>query len=105
MKKLILITTLAILPVFVTMGAPGDLPHDYNKVALAAVKASLKDPDSLKELHILAGMPPSDMGRMGTNVFVVVNAKNSFGGYTGRVVVAVVFQAGRVKNINSLNLP
>jgi len=31
-----------------------------------------------------------------TNVFVVVNAKNSFGGYTGGMLVVVAFSGGSI---------
>jgi hypothetical protein len=98
MKKLILITTLAILPAFATIANTGNLPANYKTVALKAVKATLRDPDSVKTLR-LSPNAPFDLADGSTAVVVAVNAKNGFGGYSGVVPVAVYFKNGRVINV------
>jgi hypothetical protein len=105
MKKLVLITMLAILPAFATRTTAGNLPANYKTVALKAVKEGLKDPDSVKTLR-LSSVPPSDVGGLHgvtTCVFAEVNAKNSFGGYTGIVLVGVYFKDGRVVDVATLH--
>ena len=77
-----------------------NLPANYKAVALAAVKRSLKDPDSLKTLRLYSEMPPSPLPGGATAVYVVVNAKNSFGGYTGDMLVVVAFSGGRHRGIS-----
>ena len=74
-----------------------DLPANYGAVALAAVKSSLKDPDSVRTLQL----SPDPINTRGgnTSVMVYVNAKNSFGGYTGVEPVLVLFKNGQVIDI------
>lgn len=77
-----------------------DLPPNYGKIALAAVKARLKDPDSVKVLRLSAKPPePSRGSRPGTVVWVECNAKNSFGGYTGVQPILVLFHNGVIEDI------
>ena len=101
MKTLIAILAAALLAACATTPEKptpellSNLPPNYKAVAAAAVKASLKDPDSLKTLTV--GDITSGNGKIG--VFVYVNAKNSFGGYTGLQPVLVMFKNGRVVDI------
>jgi hypothetical protein len=44
-----------------------------------------------------------DLGRHVPMRFVEVNAKNSFGGYTGIVLVAVYFKDGKVFDVATLH--
>ena len=80
-----------------------NLPANYKAAALAAVKRSLKDPDSLKTLRLYSEMPPSSLPGGATAVYVVVNAKNSFGGYTGDSLVVVSFKGGSITDVFSLH--
>ena len=103
MRKLILVTTLAVLPAFATITNAGNLPPNYKTVAIKAVKEGLKDPDSVKTLRP-SSVAPTDVPGFGTTcVFVEVNAKNSFGGYTGIVLVGVYFKDGRVVDVATLH--
>jgi hypothetical protein len=87
-----------------TIANTGNLPANYKTVALKAVKEGLKDPDSVKTLR-LSPLAPADMGKLGTTcVFVEVNAKNGFGGYTGNTLVGVYFKNGTVVHVLSLFL-
>jgi hypothetical protein len=80
-----------------------NLPANYKKIALAAVKRSLKDPDSVKTLRLYLEMPPSPLPGGATAVYVVVNAKNGFGGYTGDSLIVVAFKGGSVSDVFSLH--
>jgi hypothetical protein len=80
----------------------GNLPVNYKAVALAAVKRNLKDPDSLRTLRLAPMAPSAGLGGT-TNVFVVVNAKNGFGGYTGDMMVVVAFRGGSITDVFSLH--
>jgi hypothetical protein len=74
-----------------------NLPANYGPIALAAVKASLKDPASCTVLRL--SDEPITNGNGRTGVFVDVNAKNSFGGYTGIQPVLVMFKDGQVSGM------
>jgi hypothetical protein len=80
-----------------------NLPANYKTIALAAVKKSLKDPDSVKTLRISETMQPSPLPGGSTGVYVEVNAKNSFGGYTGLSLVVVQFKAGKIVDLFTLS--
>ena len=73
--------------------AARNLPANYGPMAVAYVKAHLKDPASCTYLKLSNEPPHSGMSSR-TGVFVDVNAKNSFGGYTGIQPVLVIFQDG-----------
>jgi hypothetical protein len=74
-----------------------NLPANYGAVALATVKAHLKDPASVTTLRL--SETPMASGNGMTGVFVDVNAKNSFGGYTGIQPVLVEFKDRQVVGI------
>jgi hypothetical protein len=69
----------------------------YEAKALGAVRNSLKDPDGARGLR-LAPLAPL-IGDTTALIFVIVNAKNSFGGYTGERLYAVSFKGGHVDEI------
>jgi hypothetical protein len=104
MKKLItIIAAVLATSTFGTITNAGNLPANYKAVALKAVKEGLKDPDSVKTLR-LSSVPPTNVPGFGTTcVFAEVNAKNSFGGYTGIVLVGVYFKDGRVVDVATLH--
>jgi len=74
---------------------PNNLPANYKGAALAAVKDRLKAPDSVRTLR-LSAIRPFDLLDGTTSVIVEVNAKNSFGGYTGLEAVSVYFKDGKI---------
>jgi hypothetical protein len=82
----------------------GELPSDYQTQAVAYFQDVLKDPDSAKYQF---GTPRRAYGNNGLvyggnvaftgwAVPVAINAKNSFGGYTGFEPFLVIFVDGRV---------
>lgn len=75
----VVLTCLA-TPVMASSYTPHTLTVADRAVIEAGVRSRLKDPDSAKFRGLVAGMPPDKSG-----IFVCgwVNAKNSFGGYTG----------------------
>lgn len=82
----------------------GTLPDNYKELALAAVKRSLKDPDSAKMR--MADMKPvrgavnaNSQWVPGIDVGVLCNAKNSYGGYTGEHLFQVSFYRGKIVNV------
>jgi hypothetical protein len=99
MKTVIAILAAAVLSACATTGNTpellSNLPPNYKAVAVAAVKKNLKDPDSVKTLRV--GDITTGNGKIG--VFVYVNAKNSFGAYTGEQPVLVMFKNGSVVDI------
>jgi len=82
-----------------------DVPQDYRQAALAAVRKSLKDPDSAKDIEISTpktGFVPY-RSFSGSVVCVRLNAKNSFGGYTGTAPFSVAFSNGKVIDVYENN--
>lgn len=89
-------------PVF-PESAYGPPPANWRSVTLSYIKSQLKDPYSAKIR--LADQPPQKtavpivMGygkrEAGYQVLAYVNAKNSYGGYTGESLVTVYFLYGR----------
>jgi hypothetical protein len=92
MKKVITLMVIALLCA-VANAAPGNSLAHYKADALIAVKKSLKDPDSARGLR-LAPIPPAVADNK-VVVFVIVNAKNGFGGYTGDTLFFALFEPGR----------
>jgi hypothetical protein len=103
MKKLMLtMAMMAALKVCATMVNAGtnNLPANYKAAALVAVKHRLKDPDSVRTLR-LSPVCPFDLPNGTTSVIVEVNAKNSFGGYTGLEAMSVYFKDGKIVDTSS----
>ena len=76
-----------------------------NAVDRLAIKAHLKDPDSAKisvlpgpkkaVVYVESGVPGRSAQAPGYQVYARVDAKNSFGGYTGDKLWAVSMVQGR----------
>lgn len=83
-------------------------PADYRKATAGALRATLKDPGSVRSPQISPPGPTllgAARGGPTATVCVRMNAKNSFGGYTGIQDTAVVFQHGAVVDIFGGYLP
>lgn len=80
----------------------GSLPENYEELAFA-IKRSLKDLDSAR-MRVADMKPVRDAVNdnsqwvAGIDVGVYVNAKNSYGGYTGEHLFQVSFAKGKVVN-------
>ena len=80
----------------------GPMPEDYREQIAAALKIMLKDPESARVEYI--GEPLKDYTTrlndasvsFGWRVRVNVNAKNSYGGYTGWSEYQFFFRFGRL---------
>ena len=60
--------------------------------------------ETLSVVAMSVGNPDRSPGLGGTtNVFLVVNAKNSFGGYTGHMLVVVALSDGSIAKISEHN--
>lgn len=86
----------------------GPYPESYQQLAKAAIQQTLKDPDSAK--FEFPGKPYKGFSYAHTDfknettvfcwtVAVKVNAKNSYGGYTGSKTWYVDIRDGRVINV------
>jgi len=89
-----MLTSCADDPQMQAASAARNLPANYKSMALAYVKAHLKDPASCTYLQ-MDNYPPRSNGS-GTAVLVLANAKNSFGGYTGIKPILVMFKDGQI---------
>lgn len=85
----------------------GSKPVEYKSVVESAIRDGLKDPDSAK----FSGMTKPrkevmvDQGEFvyGYSTCVYVNAKNSYGGYTGKQLHWVFFRDNKVLRIKNTN--
>jgi hypothetical protein len=81
----------------------GPYPIKYQETILSVLQLVLKDPDSAK-VEFLRGPSPLwlrvfTQGQYGYGVCASVNAKNSFGGYTGRQLYVFLLRDNQVVRI------
>ena len=104
MKKIIVILALSLtLTACASSNAAFDngptplAPLDHRTAVSAYVKDVLKDPDSLRDFEI-AQQPKYKLAYMKKRWMVCffMNAKNSFGGYTGKTMHVAIFEGDTV---------
>ena len=71
--------------------APHELTPPQRQAMEAAIKATLKDPDSARFSRLKARKVFMPGGKVAIQACVFVNARNSFGGFTGATPVAGAF--------------
>lgn len=77
-------------------------PADWRAKVAASIKASWKDPASIRDAQVAAPVPesaPADIARIVGQRWVVcvsLNAKNSFGGYAGRTMYHIPIKDGQI---------
>lgn len=87
-----------------TTADAGPPPANYRKIAADYVKATFKDPYSIRDAEIAAPKPGSgpslnaDGFKTPWVVCMRANAKNSMGAYTGRKISALAVSDNRVTN-------
>ena len=70
-------------------------PKDYKPQILKDLKTSLKDPDSLKLMQVC----PPKQSKKDPSIWTVrfsLNAKNSYGGYSGERAMEAHFKDGKI---------
>jgi hypothetical protein len=75
------------------------VPPDYKRVIVEALRRELKDPYSVRDPEITDPAPGFIgilNGGQGVVVCVRLNAKNSFGAYTGRTTWGFAFREGMI---------
>ncbi len=86
---------------------PQKLPSDYRQQVIEAIKATFKDPYSLRDVTISGPVPwRTSLSNLPTvAVCMMANGKNTYGGYTGRQPTAFMFRNGRVITTDSPYAP
>ena len=80
--------------------APLIAPPDYRQQVAAVVRASLRDPSSIADPEISAPKPMWMGAATRVAACVRFNARNGFGGMTGRQTYIAVFVGGRLAGID-----
>ncbi len=85
-----------------TLADAGPKPADAMAIAKAAMLPILKDPESARfqlirpARPVVMGTTMTHKGGAGWEICVNVNAKNSYGGYTGNRTTYLLWNSGRV---------
>jgi hypothetical protein len=85
MSKLIALALCGALAGCASTQSASDFPTDYRETIAQNKSTLFKDPGSVQDAMI--GVPKSSM--LGWQVCLKANAKNGFGGYTGRTMYTI----------------
>lgn len=83
----------------------GPLAENYKEVLKKYVQATFKDPDSVKDAEIAKPVPYRVFDRRGYVICYKANAKNSYGGYTGTQILAVMMYGTEITSYGSSVCP
>jgi|SRR5581483_3319445 len=112
MKTLVTILMMLVLTVANASAECGKPPADYKTIATRYIRNVLKDPDSAKiSIESVERWTAGSIPVRGTDtpvnpcwaVVAFVNAKNSFGGYTGTHKMIVYLDNGKAVNVTDLS--
>ncbi len=86
----------------------GTYPENYKEIISDYMQSKLKDPESARyhyfdgpEKNPITPEEPGNTGVFGYSMLVLINAKNSFGGYTGGQCYIVRMRNGVVHNVEN----
>lgn len=91
---------LAIVTALLLGGPPpaadaGPPPTDFQAQIVERLRVELRDPESMRDLQVC----DPTRSRSGWSAAVVVNARNGFGGYSGRQYLIALFKDGRLDSV------
>ncbi len=84
--------------------APDTTTIEFYKAVERAIKSTLKDPDSLKELLVTNAqkcMRRAATAEYGYCILIAYNAKNSYGGYVGQRPFTVFVHDGHITDLKA----